>query len=103
MAMTQGTVTVSDGGSVSGGGLARSIYDQQEATNITPFASSLPESAVVKAKKALAKYANDLAAGIVPYVQANAKTRVKTTDDKLQQVGAVDTNGPSADRLLSIE
>ena len=73
MAMTTGTVTISGGGVASGSGMARAIYDAYITSALDDLPDGSSSSAQLAVKNAIAKLANSLAAGLVPYITTNAK------------------------------
>jgi len=77
MTMTAGTVSVSNGGVVSGTGFARQVFDYLVAH--TDFAGA-PSAGLTQAKKQLAVIAN-AAAALITYVKANAVVNTTNTNN----------------------
>lgn len=128
MSMTAGSVIVADDESVTSSGLAKALYDAEIASLLalspSPFPTvptlhdtSAPYSAArpvssddVNAAKAarlrilrdVARRATAQASALVTYFQANMQAKVATTDSGLQRVALIDTQGPAADKFLSI-
>ena len=113
MAMTAGTVTVSDAGVVTKSGMAQAIFDALVTQTISDYAAAgapFPPTdpvALVKVYRGLAKAANPLASAIVSYITANAKGQILTGDSGLQRTpnpnnAATATDGPAATKYISI-
>lgn len=113
MAMTAGTVTVSQAGVVTKTGMAGAIFDARVASAATEYAAAgvpFPPSdpvQLVKVYKGLAADSTAIAAGVVGYIVANAKAQILTGDSGLQRTpnpnnAATATDGPAATKYLAI-
>lgn len=113
MAMTAGSVSVSQAGVVTKSGMAEAIFDARIASAALDYAAAgvpFPPTdpvQLVKVYKGLAKDSTAIAVGVVGYIVANAKAQILTSDSGLQRTpnpNTVDTatHGPSATKLLSI-
>lgn len=103
MAMSSGSVTVDTGDlSHTGSGMALGIYEsfkaRQEASSYWSDLTAAQKASVLVSN---AQFAEDMAEGIVDYIVANADVRITTSDGALQRVSALDTDAPSADRVLN--
>ena len=125
MAMTAGTVTVDDDGVVTGGDLARALYDAEVATldlpmPPTPGSTDSPWSAqrpvtqaehdgyadaIVRAKQGIANRATAWAGAFVTYMQANAQAKIAadaTGDDLMKDSTTANCKHPSSNKFLPI-
>jgi len=113
MAMTAGTVTVSDAGVVTKSGMAQAIFDARVTSVATAYAAAgvpFPPTdpvQLVKVYKGLASDSTALASAIVGYITANAKAQILTGDSGLQRTpnpnsAATATDGPAATKYISI-
>lgn len=111
MALTLGSVTVSDAGVVTKSGECETLYDLLYADVLSSMAEvgaqppTGPASAALK--RGIARSATTIATYVHGLLTSRAKARIATTDSGLQRMPAstaedTNTKGPAAEKLLSI-
>lgn len=100
MALTAGSVTIDDAGTVAASGLAKALYDgRMGLLDFTP----LTDEQRLAATRRQAAVATADAAAIAAWLVAGAVVTVTidTSTGALQQAAGVDTTPPSATRTLT--
>lgn len=111
MALTAGSVTVADDGSVTKSGAAGRLYDillARAVADATSFQQTLPSGAAgARVRRSIGNMATDIATWMVTELTTNARARITTSDVGLQRMPAStaeDTNckAPATEKLLGI-
>jgi len=110
MALAAGSVSISDAGTASGSGLARTLYDSHDAGMSAEYGAdydAIKNSDDAAVRKGLAVLANAYAAGIIAEIKANGEAVIpmgaagaglQTTTN----VG-VATDGPAAEERIGLD
>lgn len=97
MAMTAGTVSVTDAGAVTKSGVAGEVYDQLIAGMLSEFGLTSPTGPSGAAQKRGYAVMANAVAKVVTHILANAQLQVQAADANLQKDSALAfTTAPGA-------